>query len=542
MNRARWRAAVSALLTVLAFALVWFALVAPNRLERITPVAFLRIPVEALVVVAICVWIPPRPRRVTALVLGTVLGLLMIVNLLDLGFYEELDRPFNPVTDWSYLGPADGVLRDSIGRGAAIAIETVAIVAVLAIVVLVPLAVLRLTSISARHRTRTTRTVITLGAVWLLCAGLGIQAEAGAPVASRSAADLAYDQVHEVDSAIRDQQRFAAAITSTDSYAITPSSNLLTGLRGKDVIVAFVESYGQVAVQDTTFSPGVDAVLRSGTAQLDAAGYSSRSAFLTSPTFGGISWLAHSTLQTGLWVDNQQRYNQVVASTRFTLSDAFKRAGWHTVGDVPSDTQVWPQGTSFYHYDTLYDEHDVGYAGPSFSYASMPDQYTLAAFQRRELAPNHPPVMAEIDLVSSHTPWTPLPRLVPWNQVGNGSIFDPMPAQGQSPSVVWRSAAHVQQLYGESVQYSVSSLVSWVQQLHDNNLVLIMLGDHQPATIVSGVNANHDVPISIIAHDPAVLSQISSWGWQSGLLPDPQAPVWTMDAFRNRFLTAYGRH
>jgi hypothetical protein len=48
---------------------------------------------------------------------------------------------------------------------------------------------------------------------------------------------------------------------------------------------------------------------------------------LTSPTFGGISWLAHSTLQSGLWIDNQQRYNQLVASNRFTLSDAFKQAG-----------------------------------------------------------------------------------------------------------------------------------------------------------------------------------------------------------------------
>jgi hypothetical protein len=26
------------------------------------------------------------------------------------------------------------------------------------------------------------------------------------------------------------------------------------------------------------------------------------------------------------------------------------------------------------------------------------------------------------------------------------------------------------------------------------------------------------------------------------LLPSPQAPVWRMDAFRDRFLTAFGRH
>ncbi len=68
----------------------------------------------------------------------------------------------------------------------------------------------------------------------------------------------------------------------------------------------------------------------------------------------------------------------------------------------------------------------------------------------------------------------------------------------------------------------------------------IVVGDHQPATVVSGEDASHDVPITVIAHDPAVLDRISSWGWQSGMRPDPEAPVWPMDEFRDRFLTAYG--
>ena len=295
--------------------------------------------------------------------------------------------------------------------------------------------------------------------------------------------------------------------------------------------------------EGSTFAPAIDTVLRAGTAQLDAAGFASRSAFLTSPTFGGISWLAHSTLQTGLSIENQQRYNQVVASNRFTLSDAFKRAGWRTVSDVPSDGPTWRVGTTFYHYDTQYNGHNVGYAGPPFSYASIPDEYTMATFRRLELAKTpRPPVMAEIDLVSSHTPWTPLPRMVGWDKLGDGSIFNGMPAQGPSPSSVWTSGAKVRSMYGLSIQYSLESLISFVVNAHDDNLVLVMLGDHQPATVVSGAKANHDVPITIIAHDPKVMARTSSWGWQAGLLPSPQSPVWPMDAFRNRFLTAFGPH
>ena len=70
--------------------------------------------------------------------------------------------------------------------------------------------------------------------------------------------------------------------------------------------------------------------------------------------------------------------------------------------------------------------------------------------------------------------------------------------------------------------------------------MLVFLGDHQPAPIVTGDNASRDVPITIVAKDQAVLDQIAGWGWTDGLKPDPKAPVWQMDEFRDRFLTAFG--
>ena len=136
-------------------------------------------------------------------------------------------------------------------------------------------------------------------------------------------------------------------------------------------------------------------------------------------------------MQSGLWVDSQRRYRQLLVGDRMTLTDAFGRAGWRTVFDVPANTEDWPEGKEFYRFDDYYDSRNVDYRGPEFGYAPMPDQYTLADFHRRELAPaDRPPVMAEIDLISSHHPWTPLPRLVDWDEVGDGSVFDGMPEQG----------------------------------------------------------------------------------------------------------------
>jgi hypothetical protein len=42
-----------------------------------------------------------------------------------------------------------------------------------------------------------------------------------------------------------------------------------------------------------------------------------------------------------------------------------------------------------------------------------------------------------------------------------------------------------------------------------------------------------------VAKDPAVLRQISGWGWQPGLKPAPTSPEWPMEAFRDRFLAAF---
>jgi hypothetical protein len=138
-------------------------------------------------------------------------------------------------------------------------------------------------------------------------------------------------------------------------------------------------------------------------------------------------------------------------------------------------------------------------------------------------------------------PWNRVPEsVIPWNQVGNGSIFKREPTEKNLDGGFWITPKRVRASYAHSIEYSLNTLVSYVKHYGRKNLVLIVVGDEQPLPIVSGEGASHDVPVSIIAHDPKVLKQISSWGWGAGLRPSPTAPVWPMSAFRDRFLTAYG--
>src|SRR6266542_2381251 len=261
-ERRRWRRVVAWVTTALACLLVLFALIAPNRLSDLTPGAFLRIPVEGLVGVALVLVLPERARRVATVLVGVALGLLTILKLLDMGFHEAFDRPFHPALDGNLLVDAVEVVRRSFGRVGAIVAVVVAVAVTVGALVLMTLSVLRLSRLVVRHRTAATRTVAVLGVAWVACAVLGVQI-AGVPLPHTRATPLPYDHVRQVSADLRDPEVFAAQLRA-DPFADTPSGALLTALHGKDVILTFVESYGRVAIEDREMAPQVGAVLDAG--------------------------------------------------------------------------------------------------------------------------------------------------------------------------------------------------------------------------------------------------------------------------------------
>src|SRR6185503_15455229 len=98
------------------------------------------------------------------------------------------------------------------------------------------------------------------------------------------------------------------------------------------------------------------------------------------------------------------------------------RAGWQTMAFMPEIISDWPEGR-YFGFDQAFTAPEIGYRGPSFGYVTMPDQFVLKTFADRALGGGHKPVMATLALVSSHLPWVPIPKMVPWGQVGDGSIF-----------------------------------------------------------------------------------------------------------------------
>ncbi len=521
--------------TALAGALITAILVLPGRLDQPTLAGLLRIPIEGLVGLALLLVVRGRVRTVVAAVLGVALGLWGAVRVVDVGFYRVLDRPFDPVHDWGFLESGLVVIGKSTGSAGTRVTVAVAVVAAVLLVVLVTLSVLRLTGVAARHRTGSTRAVAVLGLVWVVCAAAGAQLVADGPIASRDY----LVRLGQVRASLWDWATFASQLAD-DPYRDIPGEELLTALRGKDVVVVLVESYGRAAVEHPEIGPRIGPVLENGTNRLAAAGFSARSAFLTSPTAGGGSWLAQATLLSGAWVDNQLRYADVAASDRLTLPGAFQRAGWRTVGIMPGITLDWPEGR-FYAFDEIRTFQDLDYEGPIYSFDTIPDQYVLSYFERTERAPApREPVMAVIPLISSHAPWTPVPALLDWGAIGDGSSYEaPAVALQPAETVLQADPGRVRADYANAIAYSLNAIVSYVEEYGDDDLVLVFLGDHQPVPVVTGEGAGRDAPISIVTRDRTVLDRIAGWGWQDGLRPDVDAPVWRMDSVRDEFLATF---
>ena len=218
----RTRRALRLAITVASVVLVWAVLVAPDRIFQLTPAAFARIPVELLVLVAVALLLPPWPRRIVAAVAGILFGVITLLKLLNIGFYAEIGRGFNPVLDRGDIGPAIGVVRDAIGA----TLTNIALVAVWLVLILIIGAItasaIHITTVAARHRRDAVRGLAALTAVWALFAGLSLQLVPGSPVASTSAAGLAVAQVHDTQKALRDERRFELALRSSDPKPAFP--------------------------------------------------------------------------------------------------------------------------------------------------------------------------------------------------------------------------------------------------------------------------------------------------------------------------------
>ena len=312
----------------------------------------------------------------------------------------------------------------------------------------------------------------------------------------------------------------------------------LSRIAGADVFLIFMESYGAVSWESPNLA---DALVPSRARLADdirATGRSVMSALVESPTFGGESWLAHLSLLSGTEVRDNRTNARLLAQERDTLVTLFQRGGYQSVALVPGMLVAWPEGR-FYRYDDVYDYDRLRYRGPPFGWWSVTDQYALAALDRAEIAPRHrPPRFVFFSTISTHAPFTPAPPYqAEWGRVLTSQPYDPDvldAAWAETPDWMNLGPSYVQAL-----RYAYATIGGYLRLRADRDLVVILVGDHQPPALVSGEGASWNVPVHVIASRAALLDRLVSHHFRSGLTPGPGA-VATMHGLLPILLDAFG--
>ena len=320
--------------------------------------------------------------------------------------------------------------------------------------------------------------------------------------------------------------RSVEAFTGSGAVAELPRSpaftSTLASIQGSDVMVVFLESYGRVNYDRAEFFQTLAGVRSEVADAAHATGRTIVSGFVSSPTFGGGSWMAHLSFMSGIEIRDPARGQLLMTQRRDTIVSEFNRHGYRTVALMPGLKNTWPEGR-FYRFNQVYDDASLNYNGPAFGWWRIPDQFSLAQLDAVESAPHadgspRRPLFTVFPTISMHTPFRPTPPYQPdWSRLMSATPFDSAPLQ--QSLVALPEWDNMSTSYVGAVTYSLQTLAGYLHQRANRDLTLVVLGDHQPPAMVSGEEASWDVPVHIITSKPAVLEALRARGFVDGMVP-----------------------
>ena len=328
------------------------------------------------------------------------------------------------------------------------------------------------------------------------------------------------------------QARFVIAASTADPNRDLPGLPLpeagVDRLDGDDVLLLFLESYGAVTYDEPRVarivSPARDELAHAAA----EAGRHIVSAYASSPTFGGGSWLAHASFMSGVEVRDSGDYELLLTQERETWPKLFEKVGYRAIAVMPGMRGAWPEG-SFYGFDTIYDEHALDYRGPDFGWWRIPDQFSLARIADLEAhTDSHAPLLVFMPTINTHIPFLPVPPYqADWQRVLKD---DPFPPEDVKTSLAatpdWEALGGP---YSDSFVYTFTYLAGYVRAHAGADQTLVLIGDHQPAASVAGVGARWEVPVHVVTGRADVAAALVAAGFVEGVALAPQQrPIATL--------------
>ena len=483
-----------------------------------------------LVVLALAALCGRRALFWTSLALWGLFIFLRLFRIGDTAVPLYLNRDFNLYIDSAYLYDLYDLLKTSARQGDFLWLSAKALTVGLAAIASTWYAWRTAARSLSERRIR----------IWFLAGSMLIL---GAALswgwrAARPAAMLRLGrEIFSIQDQLKQERAFLARLDKTaEQRAAGPVA--LKGLGGADVLLFVLESYGRTVFSRPRYRPAMEATMTRFGRVLHQHGFKAVSTYLESPTYGGSSWLAHDTLESGVRVENDLEDTTLLRSALTPMAAYFRRSGYRTVSVMPGARFPFPEG-AYFDYAQIYYARHLDYRGPTFGWAPMPDQYVLDWIRRREFARHRQPLFVRYVLVSSHAPFNIQPPFIPdWDRIGDGSIYNSVPSINYP--IYWPDLKNAGQAYLRSLDYEFETLGDYLAKYVTTDTLIIILGDHQPNLQLTGAGAPWSVPVHVISNNPRLLEPFRKRGYTPGLIPDQPPPHAGMETFLPGFLRDFG--
>jgi hypothetical protein len=287
-----------------------------------------------------------------------------------------------------------------------------------------------------------------------------------------------------------------------------------------DIYFLFIESYGSVLYKRLHFRMPYASLLAGMEDALSAAGWRTASALSESPTWGGGSWMAYTSLLFGLRIDNHPQYLSLLNKYQvehYPDLGSYLQAQGYTYAWVTSlsnelDERTWNRYIRFLGVDDWLRYSDLDYHGQHYGWGpAPPDQYVLNYTNTKLQQESERPLFYVTLTQNSHYPWRPQPTLVDdWQTLNQAPPTDDAPVNSAGDT------STVRQDYLQAISYQLRTVEDFILRNGDDDTLFFLIGDHQPPRVSRRADS-FDTPIHIISKDQALLDAFGEFGFTPGL-------------------------
>jgi hypothetical protein len=480
-----------------------------------------------LILMAMAAFLGKRTLFWTSQTLWVLFMTLRLFRIADTVVPQYLHRQFNLYIDSAYLYDLYDLLKTSSQGGDFLKLSTVSLT--------VGLAALAATwyawhTAARAFADRSIRDVFLIGSGLFLCVAVAWGWRAARPPAMIRLAQ----EILSIQDQLKQKRTFRVRLEKTARERAAPGPAALKGLEGADVLLFVVESYGRTVFIRPSYRPAMEATMTRFSQVLHQHGFEAVSAYLVSPTYGGSSWLAHDTLESGVRVENDLEDTTRLHSSLTPMAAYLHRGGYRTVSVMPGSRFPFPEG-AYFDYEQVYYARHFDYRGPTFGWAPMPDQYVLDWVRRREFTRRRQPLFVRYVLISTHASFNIQPPFIPnWDLIGDGSIYNMRPSINYP--IYWPDLKNAGEAYLRSLDYEFETLGDYLARYVTTESLIIILGDHQPNLQLTEPREPWSVPVHVISTNPRLLEPFRKRGYTPGLIPDQPPPHAGMETFLPGFL------